>query len=242
MIRFFRTIRQNILAEGKTSKYLKYAIGEIILVVIGILIALQLNNWNEESKKSALHDSMLVRLEEEFRSLEPVLAALVAFTHSSRESTAQVVNALRLENPPDDELQFRKALARANWVQNVPQIATSYQELVSTGRLSDIRDVELRKALIRYGDAHERLERIYPAATSVIFAPGLNYYRAVDWNMDPGTWDNEGGIVRYDWAALRASRAEMQAWVAYQYDLALYAEKELQEIRNILSYLKSSKE
>ncbi len=47
MIKFFRKIRQNLLSEGKTGKYLKYAIGEIILVVIGILIALSINNWNE---------------------------------------------------------------------------------------------------------------------------------------------------------------------------------------------------
>lgn len=46
MIQFFRRIRHQLLAEGKTAKYLKYAAGEIILVVIGILIALQINNWN----------------------------------------------------------------------------------------------------------------------------------------------------------------------------------------------------
>ena len=46
MIQFFRRIRHQLLAEGKTAKYLKYAAGEIILVVFGILIALQINNWN----------------------------------------------------------------------------------------------------------------------------------------------------------------------------------------------------
>tara|TARA_R110002074_G_scaffold231282_2_gene402869 strand:- start:4200 stop:4949 length:750 start_codon:yes stop_codon:yes gene_type:complete len=51
MIKFFRKIRQNLLMENKTSKYFKYAIGEIILVVIGILIALQINNWNENKKQ-----------------------------------------------------------------------------------------------------------------------------------------------------------------------------------------------
>ena len=50
MIKFFRKIRQNLLIENKTGKYLKYAIGEIVLVVIGILIALQINNWNENQK------------------------------------------------------------------------------------------------------------------------------------------------------------------------------------------------
>ena len=51
MIKFFRKIRQNLLSEGKTGKYFKYAIGEIVLVVIGILIALQINNWNEGRKQ-----------------------------------------------------------------------------------------------------------------------------------------------------------------------------------------------
>lgn len=52
MIKFFRNIRQSLLMENKTSKYFKYAIGEIVLVVIGILIALQVNNWNENRKYS----------------------------------------------------------------------------------------------------------------------------------------------------------------------------------------------
>ena len=57
MIKFFRHIRKSLLMEnppvgraGKTGKYFKYAIGEIILVVIGILIALQINNWSEGRK------------------------------------------------------------------------------------------------------------------------------------------------------------------------------------------------
>jgi hypothetical protein len=48
MIKFFRKIRKNLPSEGKTGKYFKYANGEIFLLVIGILIALQINNWNEE--------------------------------------------------------------------------------------------------------------------------------------------------------------------------------------------------
>ena len=51
MIKFFRKIRQRLLSENKFSKYLFYAIGEIVLVVIGILIALQINNWNENRKQ-----------------------------------------------------------------------------------------------------------------------------------------------------------------------------------------------
>ncbi len=50
MIKLFRKTRYNLMETGKTGKYLKYAIGEIVLVVIGILIALQINNWNESRK------------------------------------------------------------------------------------------------------------------------------------------------------------------------------------------------
>ena len=62
MIKFFRKIRQNLLSEGKTEKYLKYAIGEIVLVVIGILIALQINNWNENRKTEIKIKNSLIAL------------------------------------------------------------------------------------------------------------------------------------------------------------------------------------
>ena len=64
MIKFFRKIRQKLLTEKKFSKYLIYAIGEIVLVVIGILIALQINNWNEDQKNKALEKNMLENLAE----------------------------------------------------------------------------------------------------------------------------------------------------------------------------------
>ena len=50
MIKFFRHIRKSLIMENNTSKYFKYATGEIVLVVIGFLIALQINNWNENRK------------------------------------------------------------------------------------------------------------------------------------------------------------------------------------------------
>ena len=50
MIKFFRKIRYDLMRQNKTGKYFKYAVGEIILVVIGILIALQINTWNENRK------------------------------------------------------------------------------------------------------------------------------------------------------------------------------------------------
>ncbi|MFT5762098.1 MAG: hypothetical protein ACI8WA_001222, partial [Polaribacter sp.] len=61
MIKFFRKIRYDLMEKNKTGKYLKYAIGEIILVVVGILIALQINNWNAE-KKTAITELKILEV------------------------------------------------------------------------------------------------------------------------------------------------------------------------------------
>lgn len=65
MIKFFRKIRQNLLSEGKTGKYFKYAIGEIVLVVIGILLALQINNWNEDRKQDIEQKALLKKFSQD---------------------------------------------------------------------------------------------------------------------------------------------------------------------------------
>ena len=62
MIKFFRKIRRQLLTENKFTKYLIYAIGEIVLVVIGILIALQINNWNENRKNNTLERAFIKSL------------------------------------------------------------------------------------------------------------------------------------------------------------------------------------
>lgn len=68
MIKFFRKIRQQLIAENRVSKYLLYAIGEIVLVVIGILIALSINNWNERQKDLAQEQLILKQLRTEYQS------------------------------------------------------------------------------------------------------------------------------------------------------------------------------
>lgn len=76
-MKFFRKIRFRVLEEGNASKYLKYAIGEIVLVVIGILIALQINNWNETKKEIRILNDYLVKIkshtQEDLRQLDTII-------------------------------------------------------------------------------------------------------------------------------------------------------------------------
>ncbi len=68
MISFFRKIRQKLLSENKVTRYLAYAVGEILLVVIGILIALQDNNWNENRKQEIEKKKLTASLAEEIKA------------------------------------------------------------------------------------------------------------------------------------------------------------------------------
>ena len=78
MVKFFRQIRKSLIDQNNMWKYLKYAIGEIILVVIGILIALQINNWNEHHNQQKtlnnIYANIKVDLEEDIRSIDKIIS------------------------------------------------------------------------------------------------------------------------------------------------------------------------
>jgi len=102
MIKFFRKIRQNLLSEGKTGKYLKYAFGEIILVVIGILIALQLNNLNENKKNNVFEKEILSQIQENLISDKFVLKQIELNFIKAIVSSKKILNAEESENRPID--------------------------------------------------------------------------------------------------------------------------------------------
>ena len=102
MIKFFRNIRKNLLSEGKTNKYLKYAIGEIALVVIGILIALQINNWNQNRLQKAQLNSILKSVKEDLITDTTVVAQVIKFYDTINKYSNKVItkefNADSLKN------------------------------------------------------------------------------------------------------------------------------------------------
>ena len=93
MIKFFRKIRQNLLSEGKTGKYLKYAIGEIVLVVIGILIALQINNWNQQRILEKQSQQVLLNLREEINENKTELERATEFLKQRVDKRLEYLNS-----------------------------------------------------------------------------------------------------------------------------------------------------
>lgn len=79
MIKFFRKIRYNLMESRKTSQYLKYAIGEIFLVMLGILLALQVNNWNEHRKSQVKELNLVKQLLEDAKADSTFFESRIAF-------------------------------------------------------------------------------------------------------------------------------------------------------------------
>jgi hypothetical protein len=113
MIKFFRKIRQNLLMENKTGKYFKYAIGEIILVVIGILIALQINNWNENQKKQKQLDAIYTIIEQNLKADLKNLEEPIAY-YQKLDSTLYTI--ITTEYPTS----FLDSINETNFLECVP--------------------------------------------------------------------------------------------------------------------------
>ena len=146
MLKFFRRIRQKLLTEHKFSKYLLYAIGEIILVVIGILLALQLNTWKETQSARAAERSLLENLHEDLQAAKEQSKGFIA---REKEMLSQIILALGIHPdgqaaPP--EFYSDSLMIGLIWEfeSNVP-VVNSYAEIKNTGKTSLIRNREIRQ-------------------------------------------------------------------------------------------------
>ncbi len=109
MIKIFRKIRQSLLSEGKTGKYLKYAVGEIILVVIGILIAVQINNWNNRNQLEDLERKYLIEIKNSLQFDLKDIQFNIGFNESRLRSNEIVLQYLNREIEYSDSLKFHFA-------------------------------------------------------------------------------------------------------------------------------------
>jgi hypothetical protein len=94
------------METGKTSKYFKYAIGEIILVVIGILIALQINNWNERKKERIKEQAFLKEINLDFKSNKKQLDSIISFNKVNLHAAVrllEIIGTFDLKNPQRNE-------------------------------------------------------------------------------------------------------------------------------------------
>lgn len=147
MIKIFQHIRKAMIKENKVSKYLLYAIGEIVLVVIGILIALQINNWNEQRKV----DTEVLKVLNEVRSNLISDSLQIQKTIDLKEEDIRIqsvlIQALESGNIPYDSIAYH--LGWVMMARRIVLVDNGYQLMKKFG-LERIKDQALRNDLINY--------------------------------------------------------------------------------------------
>ncbi|VAV83358.1 hypothetical protein MNBD_BACTEROID02-309 [hydrothermal vent metagenome] len=177
MIKFFRKIRYDLMenptsakamAGAKTGKYLKYAIGEIILVVIGILIALSLNNWKEDLDDRGEEMRILSGLKQEFQANLAEVNRNIELNTSSVESVVNLIDLIRSENPFANSRYVDSLLYNVYMFGSFDAQTGLIDEVISSGKLSIIKDSELRNRLTSVSGMLDNAEEDYDIR--------LNYY------------------------------------------------------------------
>lgn len=151
MIKFFRRIRQKLLSESKFSKYLLYAIGEIILVVIGILIALQINNWNEQRKLKQEQKVVLEALLGDFKTNKTLIQEGAKRHKYHKDLGLTWINLMR-----EDTVNVRKTSFLDSLMYWGPEykvidfVDASLNNVINSEKLDLIKNTELKQNLIEY--------------------------------------------------------------------------------------------
>ena len=147
MIKFFRKIRRNLLSEGKTGKYLKYAIGEIILVVIGILIALSLNNWNQNRINDLKETEILIDLKNEFESNLDALNASNTFSLNSNKACFAITQIIQNNEVSSKSIMVDSLIKVLINFSAFEAKTGTIDEILNSGKLNLLKNAKLRNRL-----------------------------------------------------------------------------------------------
>jgi hypothetical protein len=151
MINIFKRVKQNLISENNFTKYLVYALGEIILVVIGILIALAIDNGNENRIEDKNEQIYLLGLEQEFQTSKFKLTELMAVNRGNYVGAKKILENMAEKDDPPSESAFSKLLYRtfSTDIAFNPNNSLLY-EMINSGNLKNLSNIELRKQLTNW--------------------------------------------------------------------------------------------
>lgn len=151
MVKIFRKIRQQVIEENRFSKYLLYALGEIILVVVGILIALAINNGNQDRITERNEQTYLHGLSEEFQTSKMKLKNLIVVNQHNYNGAKKILEHISNKEAPPTEAAFSELMYHtfSDDIAFNPNNSL-LQEMINSGNLKNLRNTELRKQLTNW--------------------------------------------------------------------------------------------
>ena len=150
MIKFFRKIRQNLLMENKTVKYFKYAIGEVVLVMIGILLALQVSNWNQDRKDRISERKLLDNIHKDFAQNKIQFDTVKAINYRNLATLNGRIALFPIERDSTKIAAFQ-SYPPVQGISYNPY-SSSIKSVIYSNSRELIQDEELRKYLVSWED------------------------------------------------------------------------------------------
>lgn len=147
MIGFFRKLRRRLMAEGELGKYLAYAVGEILLVVIGILIALQINNYNDARKDRARELGYLSNIRADLEANIEEMDRYLAIRDDGIAAAQRIIGHFDGEPIKDASAFNADGVSIYSW-QRYYQINNTYQELVNSGNFALLSNDTIKHGLL----------------------------------------------------------------------------------------------
>ena len=149
MLTFLRKIRRSLIESGSARKYLLYAIGEILLVMIGILLALQVNNWNEKTRADKTEFDVLGKLTSDLESDRIQFMEIDSFYQNHLEYWIGIKKLFAKEQHDNDDVLIMTEFYNVDLKVINPQ-TTAYDEMLNSGKIYNISNNDLIEEIIDY--------------------------------------------------------------------------------------------
>ena len=225
MLKFFKIVRQNLLSESKTGKYVKYAFGEIILVVIGILIALSINNWNTYRLDRMVETDYLQRISNDLTIDTLNFSWTIESLKDKGEALETLLNLLK--NQQIARIDSTMLLSHIGIGRHLsiahPGVANgTFQELVNTGSMRHVTNTLLRSAINNYYlNAEHQNDRIVKKRTQSNYSTIVNS-RIPGIRRIGDETDYQDDLISYRYILDMTKEAEFKTAVIAEYNSALF--------------------
>ncbi len=177
MIRLFRKTRLQLVAKKKTRRYVKYAVGEVVLLVLGILIALQISNWNQHNLALEKEQAILKSLRNNFAYNLKEVRAINANTKVSYNAS---IGLLDLIKPEEGNYTIQEVDSLIGSVLNIytyDPVTGTIDDILKSGHLGLIHNEELKNLISNWSGMVTDLNKDIKITTDHLFGPLTNYLR-----------------------------------------------------------------
>ena len=217
--------------ENKTSKYFKYAIGEIILVVIGILIALQINNWNEASKEKSKEVTYLKNLDRDLNDQLKSIDEQISNEKGFVDTSIDVMKSFKINKFVNVDTLFFNKLTELQSRKTFVITDPTYTDLLSSGNIDIIKNKKFKDQLIQYYQELELVEKIIQNNNFLLVD---QQYASV--YLDVGYYYNQEQIYASNYMTKNTSKITL----AFEKELAEISKKLIKEPKNKLQLMNVS--